>query len=269
MPTRLLALGLVAALGSVAHARPGDTCVAIAADVSASVSAEVMKADALYARADFNGAFEIYARAYAASKDATLLYAEAMAKLELGIAADARALFDAYLKTAGTLAFRAEAEARLKELGGPLPVAGGSLVGGVVGGVVEHVPVVGGAVGGVGAGVGGAVGVVGGVTAKPQKVAGTAAIVLGVVAVAAIATLGIHSLAAGISDNISLDPKFDLSLGITGVTVGITAIYLSGLTVAAGAAGGVCGVASLPPHTPLVSPIALPGGGGIAAALTF
>jgi hypothetical protein len=272
--TRLLGLALVVGLTSVASANPGDFCVAVAADVSASISAEVMKADALYARADFSGAFEVYARAYATSKDVNLLYAQAMAKLALGVHADARALFDAYLKTGGALAFRAQAEAHLRELGGPLPVAGGLVggvvggVGGVVGGVTGHLPG-GGVVGGVAGGAVGGIGVGGDITAKPKKVAGTAAIVLGVVAVAAIATLGIHSLAAGISDNISMDPKFDLSLGITGVSVGITAIYLSGLTVAAGAAGGVCGVASLPPHTPMVAPVALPGGGGFTAALTF
>lgn len=281
-------VAVLAASGSVASAHPGEgVCVAVAADVSASVAGEVMKADALYAKLDYQGAFDLYARAYASTKDVALLYAEGMAKLSLGARADARALFDAYLKAGagGALAFGAEAKAKLDELGGPLPAAGG-VVGGVVGGVggvVGHVPVVGGTVGGAVGGTvgvaGGAVGAVGGglgdVTAKPKKVAGTAAIVLGVVAIAAIATLGIHSIAAGVSDSISLDPKFDISLGITGVSVGITAIYLSGLTVAAGAAGGVCGVAdarplpALPARKPIFAPMALEGGGGVTGMMTF
>ncbi len=105
---------------------------------------------------------------------------------------------------------------------------------------------------------------------KPPKVAKGAAIVLGIVAIGAVGAVGIHMIAAGIKDDISLDAKFDLGLGLSGVTVGITAIYLYGLTAgvgAVGAAGMRCD--TLPKHRPMVAPIALPGGGGIATAMTF
>jgi hypothetical protein len=104
--------------------------------------------------------------------------------------------------------------------------------------------------------------------AKPKKLAGGAVMVLGVVAVAAIATVGIHAIAAGVKDDIELDAKFDLGLGLTGVTVGITAIYLNGLTAATAATGSVrC--AELPKGKPIVAPVAMHGGGGLAAAMRF
>jgi hypothetical protein len=75
-------------------------------------------------------------------------------------------------------------------------------------------------------------------------------------------------IAAGIKDDISLDAKFDLGLGLSGATVGITAIYLYGLTAAVGTAGSLkC--ETRPAYRPMIAPIALPGGGGIATAMTF
>src|ERR1043165_7108397 len=65
-------------------ARAECNCVAVAGEVAASVQAEVAKADGLYARGDFNGALEIYAKAYASSKDPALLYAQGMANWQLG-----------------------------------------------------------------------------------------------------------------------------------------------------------------------------------------
>jgi hypothetical protein len=197
-----------------------------------------------------------------------------MTKWRLGAAQDARALFSAYLEAGGALAFRSQAEAALGELGGRVP--SGGVVGGVVGGVTGRV---GGAVGGV-VGVGGAVGgaavgvtgdVVGGVTGtldKPKKlVPRGAVIVLGVVAVAALGAVAIHAISAGIKDDIELDAKFDLGLGLSGATVGITAIYLGGLTAAVGGAGALrC---ELPTKRPVVAPMALPGGGGVVTAMSF
>lgn len=91
---------------------------------------------------------------------------------------------------------------------------------------------------------------------------------LGVIAIAAIGAVGIHSIAAGVSDDISLDPKFDLGLGIAGVSVGISAIYVGGLTATTAAvAPAMC--ASIPAKTPIVAPYATNGGGGVAAAMTF
>jgi hypothetical protein len=291
-------LSLVIALAAVLIAgRPGTAradhhqckCLAIAADVAAAIQAEVARADGLYARGDFSGALAIYAKLHATAKDPVLLYAQAMAKWQLGATAEAKALFQAYLAVGGTLAYRDRAEASLRDLGVSVGGAVGA-VGGVAGGVVGGVGGVVGGVGGVGSLGGVAGGVVGGgvgavgtvgdvglgvagkVTAKPKKVAKGAAVLLGVVAVAAIGAVAIHGIAAGIKDDISLDAKFDLGLGLTGVTVGATAIYLGGLTVAAGAVGGAVGgvrCASLPAKKPIVAPIALPGGGGIVTALRF
>jgi hypothetical protein len=258
-------------------------CLAIAGDVPAALLTEIARADGLYARGDFEGAFAIYARVYASVREPVLLYAQAMAKWQLGAAADARALFQAYLAVGGALAYRDRAEVGLRELGGVVGgtvggVVGGGVgavrgVGGITGGVVGGVAGVGGGVaGGVRGGVDTGLGVVGGVTAKPKKIAKGAAVVLGVVAVAALGALAIHGLAAGIKDDISLDAKFDLSMGITGVTVGATALYVGSLTVAAGAVGGAAGglrCATLPPKKPIVAPMAMHGGGGLVTAMSF
>lgn len=237
-------------------------CLAIAGDVQAAIQAEIARADGLYARGDFAGALAIYARVYASVKDPVLLYAQAMAQWQLGATADARALLQAYLAAGGALAYRDRAELGLRELGG--------VVGGTVGAVSG---VAGGVAGGVRGGVGGGLGAVGSVTAKPKKVAKGAAVVLGVVAVAALGALAIHGIAAGLEDDISLDAKFDLSMGLTGVTVGITALYVGSLTVAAGAVGGAAAgvpcVSSLAPRRPVIAPVAMHGGGGLVTALSF
>jgi hypothetical protein len=139
----------------------------------------------------------------------------------------------------------------------------GRIGGGVVGGVA----------GGVRGGVDAGIGTVGGVTAKPKKLAKGAAIVLGVVAVAALGAVAIHGIAAGIKDDISLDAKFDLGMGLSGVTVGITALYVGSLTVATGAVGGAAAgvpcVSGWAPRRPIVAPVAMHGGGGLMTALSF
>lgn len=256
---------------SAQTARAECNCVAIAGDVSAAIQAEVAKADGLYARMDYNGALAIYAKVYASAKEPSLLYAQAMAKWQLGANADAKALFQQYLSAGGSLAYRDRAEASLAKVNAGVSATVGGAVGatgGVVGGLA------GGVEGGVRGGGDLGAGAVGGVAATAQgkvKVGKKAGIVLGVIAIAAIGVVGVHSIAAGLKDDIELDAKFDLGLGITGVAVGITAIYVAGLTAATGAAGAACtpGLASLPPRKPIVAPYATRGGGGIAAALTF
>jgi hypothetical protein len=277
-------MGLAARLSSVvvtsllvstqiASAENECKCLAVAGDLTGAIQAEVAKADGLYARGDFEGALAIYARAHAQAKAPSLIYAQAMTNWRLGASAEARAMFEAYLKAGGTLAYRAQAEAGLRDVGGTVSGAVGTAVG--AGGMLGDR--IGGAVG-MGDVTGDVTGTVGGVTgevrgrldakAKPPKVAKGAAIVLGVVAVAAVGAVGIHSIAAGLKDDISLDAKFDLGLGLTGVSVGITAIYLYGLTAAVGTAGSVrC--ATLPAGKPIIAPIAMPGGGGLATAMTF
>jgi hypothetical protein len=240
-------------------------CVAVAGDVAASVQADVAKADGLYARGDFSGALAIYGKAYATSKDASLLYAQGMAEWQLGSSAQAKAKLEAYLKAGGTLAYRDRAEASLRDLGAGVSALVGTAVGatGAVGARVE---------GAVDTGIGAGAAVTGelraGTELPKQKVGHTAGIALGVIAIAALGVVGIHSIAAGVSTKAEFDAKFDIGLGVAGVAVGVTAIYVAGLTAAAGTAGSVrC--ASLPAGKPIVAPYAMPGGGGLAAAMTF
>jgi hypothetical protein len=267
-------IAFVSILGvsSAALADNDCRCLAVAGDIVGAVQAEIAQADSLYARADYSAALAIYMRAYDSSRDSTLLYAQAMAQWQLGGREEAKALFQKYLSAGGSLRYKARAEAAYKDLGGRVGGAVGSVVGGTLG-LANNVT--GGITGEVTGDVSGTVtGVTGEVRGridqdvKPPKVAKGAAIVLGVVAIAAVGVVGIHSIAAGVSSDIELDAKFDLGLGLTGVTVGITAIYLGGLTAATATAGSLhC--ATPRPRTPLVAPIALPGGGGLATAMTF
>ena len=262
---------LVVSFTFARDARAECNCVAVAGDVAAAVQAEVAKADGLYARGEFSAALEIYAKAYATSKDSALLYAQGMANWQLGANAKAKEMLSAYVSAGGVYKDRAQAHlssigaglsataAAASHVGGRLGDVGGGMVGGVAGGVE------GGVEGGVGAGADVVGGVKGNVEGK-AKVGKKAGIILGVIAIAAIGAVGIHSISAGISDNIELDPKFDLGLGIAGVSVGISAIYVAGLT-AATASAPRC--ASLPAKTPIVAPYATQGGGGIAAAMSF
>ncbi len=287
----------VASLGLAStEARAECNCVSVAADVFASVQAEVAKADSLYARGDFAAALAIYAKMYATSQDAVLLYAQGMAHWQLGALEQAKASFKAYLAAGGTLAYKARAELALRRIDGGVVAGAGATVGAGVGAVGAGVGAVGGAlggtlggrgklrdvgVGGVGAvgavggaavgGVGAGVGTVGGIATdiKPKKIGRKAGIVLGVIAIAAIGAVGIHSIAAGVSSDIELDPKFDLGLGIGGVAVGISAIYVAGLTATTAAVAAPTCVVTLPAKKPIVAPVAMRGGGGLAAAMTF
>jgi hypothetical protein len=258
---------LVVSFTFARDARAECNCVAVAGDVAASVQAEVAKADGLYARGDFSAALEIYAKAYATSKDSALLYAQGMANWQLGANAKAKEMLSAYVSAGGMYKDRAQANlasigagvsataAAASHVGGRIGDVGGGMVGGVTGGVEGGVSATGDVVGGVKGNVEG--------KAKVGKKAG---IILGVIAIAAIGAVGIHSIAAGVSTDIELDPKFDLGLGVAGVAVGISAIYVAGLT-AATASAPRC--ASLPANTPIVAPYATQGGGGIAAAMSF
>lgn len=254
-------------VGIAGEARAECNCVAVAGEVSAAIQAEVAKADGLYARGDYDAALALYAKAHAASpKDAALLYAQAMTKWQLGARADAKAMLQKYLAAGGQLAFRARAEASLADIDAGVSATAGAATGavGAVGGTVRGV---GGTVGGT---VTGAVDTGLGVTgkAKPKKIGRKAGIVLGVIAIAAIGAVGVHAIAAGVKDDVELDAKFDLGLGVTGVAVGISAIYVGGLTAAGGTAGAVrC--AELPAKRPIVAPMVTHGGGGLAAAMTF
>ena len=242
-------------------------CVSIAADVAASFQAQAARADGLYARGDFEAALALYVQGYAATKAAPFLYAQGMCQWQLGNSADARGLFERYLAVRGELAYRARAEAAIRRIdGGAATLAVSTLgatgeLGSRVGGEVA------------GAGVDAGMGVAGGLDArldrKPPKVAKGAAIVLGVVAVAAIGAVAIQGIHAGFKDDVDFDTKFGLGMGLSGAVVGGTAIYLWGLTAATGAVAGAapCGLAAAPRR--VIAPVAFHGGGGLTAAMSF
>lgn len=243
---------------SVFHSRPAAAecnCLAVAADVSAAVREDVARADSLYARGDYDAALEIYARAHAETGDAVLLYAQGMAHWQLGAGAEAKAKLEAFVAAGGDAELSARAEAAVSSIDSGVTKAVDLGLGGVGGAV----------------GVGGDV--VGGVRAKaskPKKVAKGAAVILAVVAVAAVAVVGYNSIHARKYESVEFDKTSNLSLGVAGVAVGGTAVYLWGLTAAAGATAG-CVTEAPRIKTPrrVVTPFAAQGGGGLAAALTF
>ncbi len=276
------ALGL-ALVASAAPAAAECDCLAlaVAADVSASIQAEVARADGLYVRGDFAAAAAAYAKAHARAPDAELLYAQGIALWKAGELENARASLKAYLAAGGTLAFRAQAEAALDHLdaGGGVVAGTTGAAGGVLGAVRRPVGEVGGAVGGLGGAAVGTVGavgatgvgVVGGVTGqidkpRPKRLAKGAAILLGVVAVGAVGAVGIHGIGAMDAD-VDFDTKFGLGLGLSGVVVGGTAIYLWGLTAATTATASAPCLADQ--KKTLITPFATSDGGGLAAVGRF
>jgi hypothetical protein len=247
-------------------------CVSIAADVVASVQGLAIKADNLYARGDYAAALELYIQGFTASRDAVFLYAQAQCQWHLGNAVDAEALFRQYLSMEGSLKYKARAEAAVRDIGAGVTTALGATarlgvdaVGGItgkLGGTVEGAT-------GVGVGAGAALG--GGIrkAAKPPKVAKGAAILLGVVAVAAVGALSVQGIHAGFSDEVDFDKRFGLSMGITGAVVGGTALYLWGLTAVAPAASGALPCAQNGKTRGIIAPVAYQDGGGITAAFSF
>jgi hypothetical protein len=85
-----------------------------------------------------------------------------------------------------------------------------------------------------------------------------------VVAVAAVAAVGIQGIAAGVKDDIDFDYKFGIGMGLSGVAVGVTAIYLYGLTAGASAVTPRC-----VSRRSVVTPVVFSHGGGMAAAFSF
>jgi hypothetical protein len=242
-------------------------CVSVAAEVAASIQADVAKADGLYARGDFAAAAAAYMKANAKAPDAELQFAAGMALWMDGKLDDAKAQLSAYVAAGGTLAFKAKAQAALDQIDAGVAGAVVAGAGGAAGGLVHGVDrSMGNPVGDVGAVGGVAGGAVVGVTGmadrpKPPKVAKGAAIVLGIVAVGAIGAVGIHGIGS-LSDDVEFDTKFGLGLGLSGVVVGGTAIYLWGLTAATAAtASAPCLTYKGTTITPTVSG----DGGGLAA----
>lgn len=262
---RRLVIAAILATALPALAEGDGKCLAVAMVVPAAVQADVMKADNLYARGEFQAALDIYAKAHAQAKAPALLYAQAMARLRLGASAEAKAMFEAYLNSAGSLKYRDQVEGNVADLRAGVAGGVGAWTGTVGTGVGGAVDAGGEVTGTVRSGVDAGLGVT--ARAKPPKVAKGAAVVLGVVAVAAVGVVAAQSIRGGISDEIDLDfdPKFHPGLGLTGAAVGVTAIYLYGLTASTGSVR----CASLPDKTPIVAPVALPGGGGLTAAMRF
>lgn len=239
---------------------PGGGCnclaLAVAAEVDAAIQAEVARADGLYVRGDFAGAAAAYAAAHSRAPDPELVFAQGVATWRAGDVDGARASLGAYLQGGDMLAFSAQAQAALDAIEGR-----GGGVGGFVGGTAA-------AVGGVGAT---GVGVVGGVTGavdrpKPKKLAKGAAIVLGIVAVGAVGAVGIHGIGS-MADDVEFDTKFGLGMGVSGVVVGGTAVYLWGLTAATGAAASAPCLSD--GRRPMITPFATADGGGVAAMGSF
>src|SRR5512146_2825953 len=117
MKTLLVVSSIVCVLAlRVAPAAAECLCVAVAGDVSASIQGDVAKADGLYAKGDFSGALDLYAAAYAKSKDGALLYAQAMCKWQLGMADDAKAMFAAYLEAGANTEYVDRANAAMSAI---------------------------------------------------------------------------------------------------------------------------------------------------------
>lgn len=274
MKARIVLSGvLLSAAALAANARMASAecnCVSVAAEVAASIQADVAKADGLYARGDFAAAAAAYAKAHAKAPDPELQFAQGMALWMSGNLDDAKVQLAAYVGASGSLAFKAKAEAAIDQIeagvvGGVVAGAGAAggaaagALGGAMGNPAGEVDGAVGAVGGVGGAALGATGMVD--RPKPPKVAKGAAIVLGIVAVGAIGAVGIHGIGS-LKDDVEFDTKFGLGLGLSGVVVGGTAIYLWGLTAAAGAtASAPCLTYKGTTITPTVSGE----GGGIAA----
>jgi hypothetical protein len=288
----VLVLGVVV-LAAPRAARAECHCVAIAADVGAAGKLKAEIGDNLYAGGMYAEALAAYAEGWKLSKDAPFLYAQGMCQWRLGRGVEAKAFLEQYLAAGGKagLKYSGLAQAALADVSAGMPGVGGTIVGGAkaggravgsltggvvggvggaVGGVDGTVDDVGGvAVGGVGAGLGAGANLAADVTAKPKKVAKGAAIVLGVLAVGAIAAVGIEGIAAGVKDDIDFDYKFGIGMGAAGVGVGLTAIYLYGLTATTGAVSGVGGVQCAQSKKPVLAPMVFAHGGGMAAAFSF
>ena len=274
MKSSLVGIIILAVTMYALRAEAECNCVSISADVGAAVQGLAIKADNLYARGEYDAALELYVQGYRTSRDAVFLYAQAVCQWNLGKAGEAEALFKQYLSAGGALEYKARAEAALRDIGagvttglgavGRLGVGAVTGVGGAVRGTVEGATDV-----DVGAG---AVGVGGSLRkkAKPPKVARGAAILLGVVAVAAVGALSVQGIQAGFSDDVDFDKRFGLSMGLTGAVVGGTAVYLWGLTaVAPAAAGAVPCVTQAEKPRGVVAPVAFSHGGGVTAAFSF
>lgn len=279
MKSFLITVLVLASMTYAVRAEADCNCVSIASDVGAAVRGAAIKADNLFALGDYAAALALYADGFEASGEAVFLYAQAQCQWSLGMAAEAEALFRQYLSASGTLKYKARAELALRDIGAGVTTALGATarvgvdaargVTGRLGGVVEGT--VGAGVGTVGAGVGTGVALGGELRkkAKPPKVAKGAAILLGVVAVGAVAAFSIQGIHAGFSDDVDFDKRFGLSMGIGGAVVGGTAIYLWGLTAVAPVAAGAIPCAQIEKPRKMIAPIAYQNGGGVAAAFSF
>jgi hypothetical protein len=135
---RLSSLAIVAGLAGaplvISHEAHADVAaaasvkVSIKADVNAKGAAQAAAGDAAYAAGNFQAALAAYGEGFAATRDATFVYAMAHCHKALGRADNAKTMFNMYLAAKGnaTLKFKAEAEA---ELAGKAKGAIGTVVG--------------------------------------------------------------------------------------------------------------------------------------------
>ena len=156
LPSLILSTILAAAAPAYAGgSASASASVSIKADVDAKGTAQAAAGDALYAKGEFAAALAAYGEGFAATRDATFLYAEARCQEALGAKDEAKAMFDMYLSAGAhaSLKYKSEAEAEVgAKAKGTVGAVGGAL-GSVAGKAKDTVT----AVADVGAGVFGAV----------------------------------------------------------------------------------------------------------------
>jgi hypothetical protein len=97
------------AAGAAASA---SVSVSVAADVSAAGKVQAAAGDAAYAAGNFHAALFAYGEAFAKTRDAALIYAEAQCHQALAEKAEAEAMFKMYLAAADHAKLKYEAEAK-------------------------------------------------------------------------------------------------------------------------------------------------------------
>lgn len=239
--------------------------LAISAAVSASLSVEAKAADALFAAAKYNDALKAYIALYAKSPEPAFLYAQAQCYRLLGNIPEAKVAFEAYLKASasGVLAFKAEAERALLDLGGELP----QIAVAVGAGVSTGVGVAANTVGNVGA----AVPQADLPKIRPYKLP---AAFVGVAGVVGIGALAIPTLRAAFNPNLTLPEikvdinfKLRVGLGIGGAACGVLGAVLFSVQASA----SVSASGSIGANVPQLqfAPILSPEMTGLGAGFTF
>jgi len=105
---------LLLAIGGITN---NNHKVSVSGKVSAEAKANATTGDEAYKAGKYLSAAKAYAAGFAIKPDPALLYAQGMAEFAAGSMADAKTHLEAYLKSAGKLEFKANAQATLKAAG--------------------------------------------------------------------------------------------------------------------------------------------------------